>query len=299
MNDSRRRIRVFSFALALLAGSGLAAAEGRAQRFFEKPITLGAHRGGAALWPENTVYAFTQAAARWPDVLLESDARLTADGHVVLIHDGTVDRTTDGTGLVERMTLAEIKALDAGYRFTLDGGTTFSHRGQGITVPTLAEALDALPDLRFLIELKPGADLAKAVLDVLRKAHALDRVVLASFMPGLMGRIRQLGPCALTCFDLSSGRRMLDALRGGDWDAYEPTDVMLAIDLGIMNRFGITPEEIRVFHAKGIRVLLHTINRRNEMHELLDMGVDGFLTDKPDVLAEVLEERAAKRQNSP
>ena len=83
-----------------------------------RPLLLGAHRGGGGAYPENTVFAFSQSSKRWPGILLETDARLTADRQVVLLHDETVDRTTDGTGPVNALTLEEVKALDAGYDFT-------------------------------------------------------------------------------------------------------------------------------------------------------------------------------------
>lgn len=265
-----------------------------AQRFFEKPFVLAAHRGGRTLWPENTLLAFTKAAERWPDVLLESDAHLTTDGHVVLLHDGSVDRTTDGEGAVSQMSLAEVKALDAGYKFTPDGGATFPFRGQGLTIPTFEEVLEALPDTRFLVEFKPGSKTVEPMLALLKRLDAFHRVILASFVPGVMTRVRELEPRALTCFGVESGMNMIKVLREGDWAAYQPPDFLLAIDRDMMNRFNITPEVITALHAKGVPVQLHTINRREEMVELLDMGVDSILTDQPDLLSEVLAERAAR-----
>ena len=123
---------VFLFLAAVLAFP--ARPENAAARFpvFAKPMLLGAHRGGRALWPENTVVAFRACAERWPDILLEGDLHLTADGHVVVLHDATVDRTTDGAGPVAGMTLEQVKQLDAGYRFTPDDGATFPWRGKGV-----------------------------------------------------------------------------------------------------------------------------------------------------------------------
>ena len=101
------------------------------------PLVI-AHQGGDELWPGNTMYAFEQAAALGVDVL-EMDLHITKDGVLVVMHDETVDRTTDGAGKIEEMTLEEIKALDAGYDWSPDGGDTFPYRGQGIEVPTLEE----------------------------------------------------------------------------------------------------------------------------------------------------------------
>jgi glycerophosphoryl diester phosphodiesterase len=112
-----------------------------------------AHRGGSHLAPENTLAAFT-LGARYGANALETDIQLTRDGEVVTIHDATVDRTTDGTGLVASSTLAELRRLDAGFRFTPDGGATYPMRGQGISIPTLAEVFAAFPTLRINIDLK-------------------------------------------------------------------------------------------------------------------------------------------------
>ncbi len=112
--------------------------------FFQctRPLNM-AHRGGSRLAPENTLAAFEHATSLGVDVL-EMDLRSSADGVVVAMHDDGVDRTTDGTGPVTGLTLADLKALDAGYRFSRDGGATFPHRGQGVSIPTLDEVLTAV-----------------------------------------------------------------------------------------------------------------------------------------------------------
>jgi len=262
---------------------------------FSRSILLGAHRGGAALWPENTLPAFQEAVKRWPDVLLETDARLTADGHVVLLHDDTVDRTTDGTGPVVAMNLADLKKLDAGYRFTPDGGKTFPYRGRGVKVPTLAEVLAALPGARFEIELKPCAGVAEATVKVIQTAGAEDRVLLASFDPRLALRARKLARRIAACYEVLGGLRMLDELRRGDWAAYQPTADVLSLPAGMLRSLHLTPGELRAIQAKGIRIQVHTINRRPQMQDMLDLGVDSILSDRPNLLAEVIAERREPR----
>ena len=118
------------------------------------------HRGAAGLAPENTWSAIDRGLAQGVD-MIEVDVHLTADGHLVLMHDASVDRTTDGSGLVSELTLAEIESLDAGYRFSTDGGLTYPMRGMGVRVPTLQETLLAYPTTRFIIEIK-GSDTATA-----------------------------------------------------------------------------------------------------------------------------------------
>ena len=120
--------------------------------FFDAPAPwVIAHQGGRGLWPENTLYAFDRAIELGVDVL-DMDLRITADGELVVMHDASVERTTDGSGRVDSMTLAEIRKLDAGYGFA-DAGE-FPHRDRGLKVPTLDEVLSKFPESRFIIEMK-------------------------------------------------------------------------------------------------------------------------------------------------
>src|SRR5690348_8923683 len=107
-----------------------------------------AHRGGSLLAPENTLPAFKQGVACGADAL-ELDIQTTSDGELVVIHDPTVDRTTDGSGPVAAYTLEKLQRLDAGYRLSLDGGATYPFRGQGITIPTLREVFERFPQMRI------------------------------------------------------------------------------------------------------------------------------------------------------
>src|SRR5918995_6178568 len=119
-----------------------------------------AHRGGADIAPENTLEGFRNGIRVGAGVL-ELDVHTTADGHVVVIHDATVDRTTQSTGTVREMTLAELKRLDAGYRFTRDGGKAFPYRGEGIRIPTLEEVYDEFTEVPINVEIKgerPGIE---------------------------------------------------------------------------------------------------------------------------------------------
>lgn len=111
----------------------------------KRPLVF-AHRGGGGLIPENTLEAFVYSARMGVDVL-ELDVHATKDGALVVLHDASVDRTTDGRGRVNELTLDEIKKLDAGYLFSADGNQTFPFRGRGVTVPTLSEIFDALPEM--------------------------------------------------------------------------------------------------------------------------------------------------------
>ena len=140
------------------------------------PLLVG-HRGAAGLAPENTMASFREAVQRWAVDMIELDVRASADGHCMVIHDETVDRTTDGTGPVAGKTLAELRELDAGARFSLpDGSAPFA--GQGITIPTIDEVLEAFPDTRFTFEVKIGTAQAP-MFDAIRRHGASERVVAA------------------------------------------------------------------------------------------------------------------------
>jgi len=277
--------------LATVMTASIAHADGESaahKAFFAQPIRQAAHRGGANLWPENTTVAYRNAAAAWPGILLEGDAQCTADGHVVLLHDNRVDRTTDGAGRVSDLTLAQVKALDAGYRFTRDRGATFPYRSQGVTIPTFLEALASVPQSRFLIEIKNQAGVPEAIVKDIVAANAFDRVILASFNPMLAAQVRNINPNVLTCYDVLEGVNMIVHLRSRHWADYRPQADMLAIADDLIDAFHIQPGEIQAIRAKGIPVLVHTINAPEEMRTYLAEGVDSVLTDYPDRLADVL-----------
>ena len=269
----------------------LAYAESPVQKpFFSKQILLGAHRGGADEWPENTLYGFQECAKAHPGILLETDARLTSDGAVVLLHDKTVDRTTNGTGEVATLTLEQVKALDAGHKFTTDNGATFPQRSKDLTIATLKEVLETLPDANMLVELKGEPALADAAIKIIRDAKAEDRVLFASFVPPTMDRARQLAPAMAYCFDMKNGTALLMAVRGAKWADYTPQADVLSIDDGMIARYNLTPEEIKTIQTKGIRIQVHTINDPEQMKSFVAQGVDSILTDKPTALANVIAE---------
>lgn len=143
-----------------------------------KALPVVGHRGNAAHAPENTLESFRQAVDIGVDAL-EMDVHLTADGHVVVIHDPTLDRTTNQSGRVDRFTLAEIRRADAGATYTKDG-RTWPYRGKGITIPTLDEVLGTFPAMPLLIEIKVPAA-SRPTREVIERHRAIDRCIVASF----------------------------------------------------------------------------------------------------------------------
>ncbi|HLU25030.1 MAG TPA: glycerophosphodiester phosphodiesterase [Longimicrobiales bacterium] len=261
------------------------------------PVLAGAphvigHRGAAGLYPENTLYGFRRAAEEWRVDMIELDVRASADGHCVVIHDATVDRTTDGTGAVAELTLEELRRLDAGYRFTPDGGRSYPFRGQGIRIPTIGEVLEALPTMRFVVEVKEGR-VQRPLLDALLAAGATDRVIVAgerhedrtllfAEYPGpVSGSVEQLAR-----FSVLTRLRL-------DW-LWAPRIDVASVPEVWKGRRVVTPKLIRDFHRHGIAVQVWTVNEPEDMERLLDWGVDGIVTDRPDLLREVLLGRAER-----
>ncbi|HEV7857915.1 MAG TPA: glycerophosphodiester phosphodiesterase, partial [Pyrinomonadaceae bacterium] len=181
------------------------------------PLVM-AHRGGAGLWPENTLHAFSRAAEMGVDVL-EMDLHSTADGALVIIHDETVDRTTDGTGPVNRMTLDQLKRLDAAYRWSTDGGRSFPLRGQGIGVPTLGELFKAFPRTRFNIDIKQEQpSLSKPFCRVIRESGMADKVLVASFDAKVLDEFRR------ECAEVATSASAADVSKFLALKTIEPVD---------------------------------------------------------------------------
>jgi glycerophosphoryl diester phosphodiesterase len=253
------------------------------------------HRGSAGEAPENTLPSFARALEAGAEIL-ESDVHLTRDGVPVLLHDDEVDRTTDGCGRVAALTLAELRALDAGHRFSPDGGRTHPFRGRGVRVPTLAEALAAFPKARFNLELKedlPG--LVENTLDVIEAAGHPERRLLTSGEDRLMARLRaEVARRALPVALGASTGEVVAFLRAAIERRPPPPGPMA---LQVPAEFGGRPLVTRDFvahaHAHGLVVHVWTIDEPDEMRSLLALGVDGIVSDFPGRLAEVIGAQAA------
>jgi glycerophosphoryl diester phosphodiesterase len=253
-----------------------------------------AHRGGAALWPENTAHAFAQAVSLGVDVL-EMDLHGTADGALVVIHDATVERTTDGAGRVNSLTLAQLKKLDAGYRWTNDGGRTFPFRGRQITVPTLREVLDAFPQTRLNIDIKQAQpSLVKSFCAMLRDSRATNRVTVASFSSQTLAEFRRECPEVGTSAGLEEVLALASELQAGRGiaagKAGSPRVVQVPETLG--GRVWLTAEVVAAAHRAGLEVHVWTVNDEAGMRRMFALGVDGIMTDYPDKLIALLRQTA-------
>jgi glycerophosphoryl diester phosphodiesterase len=241
-----------------------------------------AHRGGGTLAPEETLPAFENAAALGADVL-ELDVHSTADGEVVCLHDDTVDRTTNGSGPVHAMTLAELRALDAGYEFSTDDGATFPFRDQGIRVPTLAEVLAAHPDAWWSIEIKQSSpSIVDSVLDVIDAANVTERVVVVAFSDQVVLDIRSKRPDVLTGMPLGEMTTFL-TLSPEKEAGYEPPTRIVQPPSN-----GVSAELVARANRFNLRLHAWTVNDQSEMEELLALGTHGIMTDDPALLGQVL-----------
>lgn len=256
------------------------------------PIAF-AHRGGAALWPENTCVAF-EGALELGYRYIETDLHITRDGHIVCFHDETLERTTDGCGPLAALTLEQLRKLDAGYRFTPDGGRTYPYRGQGIRVPTLEEALALHPELRLNLEIKPRhAFMEEALWKEIERLDAHERVLVAAAHDACVHRFRALRPSASlpTSPGVRGVLRFWLGVRTGlhRFDRYPFQALQVPL-----THWGLTVVDrafVEAAHAHGLRVHVWTIDEPKEMERLLDLGVDGVMTDRPDLLKEVMQAR--------
>jgi glycerophosphoryl diester phosphodiesterase len=295
VNERRSGRRLFLPAVGV-AAAGLAFLRARSREhrpgsaYLAGAPLLIAHRGGASLAPENTLLAFERALAWWQADILELDVQPTRDGEAVVLHDATLERTTDGRGRVADHDLDEIRGLDAGFRFTPDGGRSYPFRGRGVGVPTLAEVLERFPGARVNIEIKDGRTQGR-VWECIRDAAALDRVLVAAGTARDRARLKGY-PVAV-----SAGKEELRAflvqLRLGAFPYLPAVDAFQVPDWWEDRRI-VTPQLVRAARALNIPVHVWTVDELDDMRRLLDWGVDGIVTDRPDRLARLLHERIGR-----
>jgi glycerophosphoryl diester phosphodiesterase len=244
---------------------------------FPRP-TIFAHRGASQFAPENTLASF-DLAEKQGATAIELDAQLTSDGHVVVIHDDTVDRTTEGLGRVRDLDINTVKSLDAGSHFDI------SFKGERI--PTLEDVFATFGQrLLINIELKNNAspfdDLPAKVASLVTQYHLQERVIFSSFNPIAVHRIKRLLPetsCGMLCSGGWANTWMdLRRLRLISFDALHPD--ISNVDQSLVDRV----------HGTGSRIHVYTANQPDEIQRLLDLGVDGFFTDAPPLAIQLLNQ---------
>jgi glycerophosphoryl diester phosphodiesterase len=262
-----------------------------------------AHRGGARIAPENTLSAFERAHALGVDGF-ELDVRLSRDGEVMVIHDADVDRTTNGSGKVSAMTAAELRALDAGCRFKGSPDSHDTSGGRGDTrIPLLRDILARFPDEMLIVELK-GANpaLPPRAFEIVREAGALPRVCFGGFQRHMLIGVRRCGrrhtsdrpDAPLVCSSASREETRWSLYRSWvrlPWP-WRPYDAFQVPEISKQTRV-VSPEFVRAAHARGLLVQVWTVNEEPQMQRLLSWGVDGLISDRPDLALRVRDAFAA------
>lgn len=248
-----------------------------------------AHRGGAALAPENTMAAFRNAISFRTD-MLELDLQVTSDGVLVVSHDDTLERCTDAEGPIDGRTFADLSTVDAGHRFTIDGGETFPFRGRGVRIPAFTEVLAAFPGLRLNVDVKANpAGIEELLAAALKVSGAVRRVCVGSEDDALAQRLLDAVPDAIHFYPRDALTHAVLRLKSGAGlppdDPYRVMDVPLHHEGRRVVDFAFC-EAARRQHRW---VNVWTVDDPNEMRALEAAGAGGIMTDRPDLLRRVLD----------
>ena len=256
-------------------------------------ILVIAHRGGGGLAPENTMEAFRKGVALGSDIL-ELDIRASEDGVLMVIHDESVERISNGDGNVHQKNLKYLKELDAGYRWTNDGGKTYPFRDRGITIPTLEELFQEFPDMRMNIDIKQKSpSIVEPFGHLIRKYRREDRTLVASFDHDTLEHFRTIFPEVLTAAGEKEARRFIYMhLFGLGWLAPLKCAAFQLPEFNGNMRI-LTKRFIRAAHRRGMQVHPWTIDSYKDLQRFIDLGVDGIMTNFPDRLQELLNGKKA------
>jgi glycerophosphoryl diester phosphodiesterase len=260
----------------------------------ERPLVI-AHQGGELLAPSNTLTSFKHAVDLGVDVL-EFDIHITKDGHLVTIHDPTVERTTNGKGNVHDLTLDEVQKLDAGYRFEdLDG--KLSYRGKGAYIPALEEVFQSFPNMKMVIEIKDDnpvervPEISEKLWTLIQKYQKEDQVVVASFDQKIINQFEEVsdGKVALSAGE-DEIRKFIIFKKLFLANLYTPNADVFQIPTkeSIFNL--ASPSIMKEAARRNVNIQYWTIDDKETMRSLLEDGADGIITNRPDLMLEVLAE---------
>ncbi len=239
-----------------------------------------AHRGGSLLRPENTLAAFDHAADLGVDAL-ECDVHLSRDGEVVVLHDSTLDRTTDAHGPVGALSASELARVDAGFRFGPAEG--FPFRGRGCGVPRLHDLLERYRDRPIVVEIKgEEPTVAERTAGVIREHDAAGRVVVGGFSHEVLASLRRRMPDLVTSASMREAREALT--RSSFWLApRQPAFRLFQMPFRLKGRQVFRRPFVRVARRARLPVQVWTVNEPADMRRLVDWGVTGIISDRPDV----------------
>lgn len=307
----------------LVAPSATAAASNdqAENAWLDRKVLNIAHQGGEIEAPSNTLFAFKTALAKGAEVL-ELDVHATADRELVVLHDTTVDRTTDGEGRVDQMTLEEIKQLDAAYWFVPDCGTcpdepdgSYSYRGLALSekrlpgklgryepndfkIPTLREVLEAFPEELINIEIKATAPdttpYEKELAELLQEFERDTDTIVVSFLDHAVEIFKTWAPEIDSATGTGETGAFWATTQGPLPGSPSIRHQALQVPIEFNGVTVVTEEFVDKAHANELAVHVWTINDRAEMEWLLEIGVDGIMTDRPTLLEEVLRKAKAR-----
>jgi len=304
--DTRRTVAALgTFGVLLVVAAAIVVVAGSDRPLPQRAFLTGtwpavlAHRGASADAPENTLEAFSLALDMGADIL-ELDVHATSDGVPVVIHDDTIDRTSEGTGRVAALTLAELRQYDFGYAFSRDGGATHPYRGKGVRIPTLEEVLARLPRARVNAEIKQLAPvIERQVWEVVQRTHAEDRVLITATPEAMVRWLAVAGERTAVVTDTNEAGRFVGSVVA-KLAVYRPAGDMvqlpLAWKLGSTTIPLDTPEIVARAHSLGLRIDYWTIDDDTTMRRLFTLGADAVTTDHPDRAVKVLESLGLRRR---
>lgn len=248
-----------------------------------------AHQGGDFLWPSNTLYAFEKAVELGVDIL-ELDVHASKDGELVVIHDDTLERTTNGTGLVKEQSLAELKRLNAGFNWSPERkGESFPYRGLNLQIPTLKEVFESFAETRITIEIKQKEpSITQELCDLIRQYKLEKQVLINSFHVAALKDFRSQCPEVASSTTSSEVRNafilkslFLGQLYRAPAEAFQVPETQGSLKI-------VTPKLVSVAQQKNMNLQVWTPNETADMQRLINMGVNGIITDRPDRLMKLL-----------
>lgn len=272
------KITLFFMVLCIIVGCK----NPREQSQIDRTLVI-AHRGFSAEYPENTIAAFKAAVAAKADYI-ELDVHLSKDGEIVVMHDDTIDRTTNGTGFVNDYTVAELKKFDA--------GAWFDHAFVGERIPTLLEAIDLVENTstRLCVEIKekqkqhyPG--LEKRLVEIVHQKDLIGHLVVTTYNKNVVSNLKKLEPRLPIAYDLNK-----DEYKKANEKPAESAMVVLNTNanMACFNHIHLSNEIISECLFNGVPLWVWTVNDEETMEKLVGFGIEAIMTDKPDVLRNVI-----------
>lgn len=249
-----------------------------------------AHQGGEGLWPSNTMLAYKNAVELGVD-MLEMDMHSTQDGVLVLSHDDTLDRLTDTRGKISEMPISSLMKADAGFMLDPKSNRLYPFRGQGVQVAQMKDVLTSFPSTPMTIEIKQAApSIVAPFCKLLRDTNMTGKVIVASFSDAALNEFRTICPEVMTSMTEKELRPLVLLSKVGLAGLAKAPGQVAQVPVRAAGIEVVTPAFVNAMHARGVAVQVWTINDEAEMRRLIRMGVDGIITDRPDILKKVLSE---------